>query len=57
MGDPLRLKRPDGTEELVKIGGIEFAKVLNGPCQVLVLLSDRSKEDVPLGTEVWSVAT
>jgi hypothetical protein len=55
VGDPLRLKRPDGTDELVKIGGIELAKVLNAPCKVLVLLSGKSREDVPIGTEVWSV--
>jgi len=55
MGDPLRLKRPDGTGELTKIGGIELATVLNAPCKVLVLLSSKSREDVPIGTEVWSV--
>ena len=55
VGDPLKLKRPDGTEEIVNIGGIELAKVLKGPCQVLVLLSGKDKEDVPIGTEVWSV--
>jgi hypothetical protein len=55
VGDPLRLKRPDGTEEIVDIGGIELAKVLRGPCQALVLISGKEKEDVPIGTEVWSV--
>ena len=41
VGDPLRLKRPDGTEEIVNIGGIELAKVLKGPCQVLVSIFSR----------------
>lgn len=55
VGDPLRLKRPDGTEDIVRIDGFEFAKVLNAPCQLLVHLSGKRKEDVPIGTEVWSV--
>jgi len=55
VGDPLRLKRPDGTEDVFKIGGLELAKVLNAPCQLLVHLSGKNKEDVPIGTEVWSV--
>jgi hypothetical protein len=55
VGDPLRLKRPDGTEDTVKIGGLGFAKVLNAPCQLLVLLRNVNEEDVPPGTEVWSV--
>lgn len=55
VGDPLRLRRPDGSEDIVKIGGLEFGKVLNARCQLLVFLRDRSKADVPVGTEVWSV--
>jgi hypothetical protein len=55
IGDLLRLKRPDGVDDIVNIGEIELAKVLGAPCQVLVLLASRRKEDVPIGTEVWSV--
>ena len=55
VGDPLRLKRPDGSEDVVRIGGFELAKVSNAPCHLLVHLSGKSKEDVPIGTEVWSI--
>ena len=54
-GDPLRLRRPDGSEDIVNIGGLGFAKVLNSRCQVLIFLRDKSKADVPVGTGVWSV--
>jgi len=55
IGDPLTLRRPDGSEEVVEIGGLEFAKVLNAPCQLLVFLRGKSRADVPIGTEVWSM--
>jgi hypothetical protein len=56
VGDPLRFRWPDGSEDIVKIGGLEFAKVLNAPCQLLVFLRGKSKADVPIGTEVWSLS-
>ena len=52
VGDPLLLKRPDGTELGTWIGRIEL---FSGTPEVPVLLKGLSKEDVPLGTEVWSV--
>ena len=55
VGDPLRVRRPDGSEDTVQIGGLEFTKVLNAPCQLLIFLRSKSKDDVPIGTEVWSV--
>jgi len=54
-GDPLLLKRPDGMEISTKIGSVGLAKPLSGPCEPLVLISELKKEDVPVGTEVWSV--
>ena len=54
VGDPLRLRRPNGADEAVRIGGIEFLKPVHGRCQVVVMLLGMSKEDVPIGTEVWS---
>ncbi len=54
-GDPLMLKRPDGTEDVVRADGIELLKPLEGHCQAVVMLSGKSKDDVPIGTEVWSV--
>ena len=55
VGDPLMLKRPDGAEDMVRIGGLEFLKPLNATCQLVVMLSEKCKEDVLIGTEVWSV--
>jgi hypothetical protein len=52
---PLRLRRPDGTEDLVPIGGLEFLKPLSGKCQLVVMLLGKEKGYVPIGTEVWSV--
>ena len=55
VGDLLRLRRPDGVEDSVRIGGLEFLKPLDGKCQLVVTLSRMEQEDVPVGTEVWSV--
>jgi hypothetical protein len=53
-GDPLLLKRPDGTELRTTIGSLEILDP-NPTNQVVVLLKELVKEDVPIGTEVWSV--
>jgi hypothetical protein len=55
VGDPLRLRRPNGVEDVVQIGGLELLNPLDGKCQLVVTLSGIEKEDVPVGTEVWSV--
>jgi hypothetical protein len=55
VGELLLLKRPDSAHDRVHIGGFEFAKKLGGKCELLVMLSGKMKEDVPVGTEVWSV--
>src|SRR5688500_14645272 len=52
VGDPLLLKRPDGVELCAWISGIEL---FSGTPEVPVILNGLTKEDVPLGTEVWSV--
>ena len=56
VGDPLRLRRPNGVEEVVQVGGLEFLKPLDArKCQLVVTLSGMEQADVPVGTEVWSV--
>jgi hypothetical protein len=55
VGDPLLLKRPDGKQDQVRIGGLEFACTSERRCQLVVMLTDRRSGDVPIGTEVWSV--
>jgi len=55
VGDQLRLRRPDGTEDLVPIVGLDLLKPLNGRCQPVVMLLGKEKDSVPIGTEVWSI--
>jgi hypothetical protein len=56
VGELLALKWPDGAKGVVRIGGLELAKpVRGGGCQLVVMLSRKSREEVPIGTEVWSV--
>jgi hypothetical protein len=55
VGDPLRLRRPDGTEDFVPIGGLNFLCALEQKCQLVVMLSGKEEGYVPIGTEVWSV--
>jgi hypothetical protein len=56
VGDPILLKRPDGSCLESTIGGIEMINVTppRPTRDVVILLKDLTKEDVPIGTEVWS---
>jgi len=53
VGDHLLLKRPDGTSISTTIGALEILSP-NPRGGIAVLLNEFSKEDVPVGTEVWS---
>jgi hypothetical protein len=53
VGDPLLLKRPDGMEIPTTIGSLEFL-CPNTKNEVVVMLHQFGKNDVPVGTEVWS---
>ncbi len=53
-GDPIELRRPDGSALAATIGGLEMLSP--DPSRGLTLLiSGMAKDDVPIGTEVWSV--
>jgi hypothetical protein len=54
VGDPLRLRRPSGVEDSVRIGALEILKPLDGGCQLAVMLTGMEQHDIPVGTEVWS---
>lgn len=54
IGDPLRLKRPDGSTIDTTIGGLEMFTCTTKP-DIPVLLMGLGKADVPVGTEVWSI--
>jgi hypothetical protein len=56
VGDPLLLRHPDGSVLRTAIGGLELLDP-NPNHEVVVLFKDLSKDDVPVGTEVWSVDT
>jgi hypothetical protein len=53
IGDPLRLVRPDGTEIVTAIDGIDFCNV--GPQGEIAVMVALAKSGVPAGTEVWSL--
>ena len=55
IGDSLLLKRPDGTTVMSRIAGIEMMNPPLPNFAVVVLLKELTKDDVPIGTEVWSV--
>src|SRR5947209_336322 len=56
VGDPVLLKRPDGTTLLSRIGALMIFTI---PPRIgdeaPILLPDLRKEDVTVGTEIWSV--
>jgi hypothetical protein len=55
VGDPLVLKHPSGIEENVRIEGLCFLTPRDFKCQLVVMLSGKNKDDIPIGTEVWSI--
>jgi hypothetical protein len=57
VGDPIELRRPDGSRLRWTIGGLESGSTPPRPpgTGVPILLRDLDRDDVPLGTEVWSV--
>ena len=57
VGDPIVLKRPNGSALPWQIGGLELCfenrHPYEPPREVRILLVGLGKEDVPVGTEVW----
>jgi hypothetical protein len=53
-GDPILLRAPDGQETRTSIATLELPHP-NPRNEVLIMLRDLGKDDVPVGTEVWSV--
>jgi hypothetical protein len=58
VGDPILLKRPDGSALAWTIGGIEMFIENRKPYEpnrdMPILLTGLGKEDVPVGTEIWT---
>ncbi len=53
-GDPIVLHKPDGSAVETRIDALELL-CPNPRRDVVILLKELSKSDVPVGTEVWSV--
>lgn len=55
INEPIELRRPDGSSIITKVSGIEYASPPDPNRPLAILLPrDISKEQVPVGTEVWS---
>lgn len=52
IGSEILLRRPDGTELRVSIGGLDYFHP--GPKGEWLVLVNLMESDVPIGTEVWS---
>ena len=50
-GEPLELRRPDGTSLQTTIAAIELGG--RGKFTAILLPRELTKDDVPIGTEVW----
>ncbi len=56
VGDSLELRRPDGTAVITSIVGLEFMNPMPANHALAVVLPTQlTKVDVPVGTEVWSI--
>jgi hypothetical protein len=55
VGDAIRLKRPDGSEIEWQIGGLELLCPPPRKDEVVILLKGLGNDEVPIGTEFWSV--
>ena len=52
VGDPVTLRRPDGTELETTVAGIEMIRTLNRNAMPVLLPKEIRKIDVPIGTEL-----
>lgn len=53
IGDPIVLKKPDGSEIHTVVRGIEMGGRVECPGVPLLLSSEVTKEMIPVGTELW----
>ena len=56
VGDPIMLKRPDGSSLTARIGGLDIFSGTRQQKDVVILLVELGKEEVPIDTEVWSIS-
>jgi hypothetical protein len=53
VGDPVWLRRPDGTEVRSSVVGIEMLSPPHPASIPLLIGPDLTKGDLPVGTEIW----
>ena len=53
IGDPVTLRRPDGTEIKTSVAGIEMIRTLDRNAMPILLPKNIHKNDVPIGTELF----
>jgi hypothetical protein len=55
--DRIQLRTPFGRLFDTHIASIELLKMRNGPCRMAIMLPrDFTKNDVPVGTEIWHIS-
>ncbi len=54
VGDSLLLRRPDGSVLLTVFGGVEIVSPSNDRGSPILLGAEVTKDQVPIGTEVWT---
>ncbi len=52
IGDPVTLRRPDGTEIQTSVAGIEMIHTLDRNAMPILLPKNIHKDDLPIGTEL-----
>jgi len=55
IGDPIILSKPDGSSVETRIGSLQLFSTTSLRDEILIVLEGTTKDDVPIGTEVWSV--
>ena len=55
IGDPILIKRADGSQLEWTIGGLERFLGTTPKNDVVILLNNLTKEDIPIGSEIWSL--
>ena len=56
VGDPIRLRRPDGAWIHTRIDDLQCLSSNPPAGDIVIMLAGFAKSDIPVGTEVWSVA-
>jgi hypothetical protein len=56
-GDPIGLKRPDGSTTKWRIGALTLLPASRWRKHLCLVLKGLSKDDVPIGTKVWSLSS